>query len=491
MKFFKNLGGIANIRESFKTRHVKYGGYAALITLAVIIGLILLNLMMGQLSMQIDMTRGQIFTLSDQTLEILGQLESPVRIYGLWRPGQETFEVMEIMDVVNLYVSRSRNIIFEVLDPDRNPGFMMRYDRDRMGLPAGSLIIEGDMGFRILSPFDMFDFFNIGDLSVTDYMVERRITSAIIFVGTGVTPVIYELTGHDQIVTLAEMGFYDYFERENYDLRHVNLLLNDIPDDASVIILQGPNKDLTPLEVDKLLDYLDRGGRFLVMANYNAQDFTNLNNLLASYGIAYDYGIAIEMNPSYSAIDPRMILPDLSGHEITAALAIKERTPVLLMETASISEVATRRRETDIVPLMISSSNSFLRTDIDDLDADRLPSDVPGPLMLAAAVSYPGDQWRMSTDTDPQSRIVAFACPNFLAVGIMWGFDANLDVFMNAIGWLHDRPEQQSVRSRSHITRPVHMTFMQIMIFGIIFIAIIPLSFFGSGFVVWLRRRHL
>ena len=32
---------------------------------------------------------------------------------------------------------------------------------------------------------------------------------------------------------------------------------------------------------------------------------------------------------------------------------------------------------------------------------------------------------------------------------------------------------------------------LQIVIFGILFVAIIPLALFGAGLVTWLKRRHL
>ncbi|MCL2472243.1 MAG: GldG family protein, partial [Treponema sp.] len=102
MKGIKNIRGIANIRESLKTKQVKYGGYAALITIAVIAGLILVNLIVGQFSPQIDLTESKLYSLSDQTIQVLDQIKTPVTIYGLWKPGEES---PDIMAVVNLYLA--------------------------------------------------------------------------------------------------------------------------------------------------------------------------------------------------------------------------------------------------------------------------------------------------------------------------------------------------------------------------------------------------
>ena len=114
MKFkWKEVKGLKSIVESFRTRQVRYGGYAALITLAVIAGLILMNLIIGQFSPQIDMTESGIFTLTEQTLQVVDKVESPVIFYGLWRPGMEDPQLIQVMD---LYLARNRNIRLEVVD---------------------------------------------------------------------------------------------------------------------------------------------------------------------------------------------------------------------------------------------------------------------------------------------------------------------------------------------------------------------------------------
>ena len=478
------MKGIESIRESFKTRQVKYGGYAALITLAVIIGLILLNLMMGQFSPQIDMTASRLFSLSEQTTQLLGSINTPVKFYGLWRPGEEDNNVM---DVINLYVSKNSNITFELVDPDRNPGFVMRYDREQRGISRGSLIVEGAKGFRVIAPIDMYDFTQTqqGGRSVVAIAVERRITSALIFAGTGETPVVYELTGHNEI-PLSMLGLQETVERENFALRTLNLLLSDVPQDASAIIINNLMRDLTAAEAEKLLEYLGRGGRLLVLADYNIQDLTNLNDVLTSYGLQFNYGIVRETDPYYVAIDTRTAWPDLLEHDITVPLLDKTQTPVVLLEGMPLSILETRRRTIDVKPLMVSSPSAYLRTNLDDNSAMRVPSDIPGPHVFAAAVTDPS--WVQ--DGGSQARVVVIGAGNLLVLAIQ-GFDANRDLFMNSLTWLQDRPETISVRSKSLILLPMRMSLAQIILFGVLFIFVIPMAFFVTGFVNWLRRRHL
>jgi len=482
----KEIKAITSIRESFKTRQVKYGGYAALITLAVIIGLILINLLAGQFSPQVDLTSSRLFSLSEQTIQLLNNIKTPVKFYGLWRPGEES---QDIMTVVNLYLSKSRNISMEVIDPDRNPGFVARYDKDRKGISRGSLIVEGDKGFRIIGPYDMYDLTSnqSGGRSITGVAVERRITSALLFAGTGTTPVVYELTGHGEI-PLSAIGLAEAVERENFSLSPLNLLTSAIPSDASAIIINNPLRDLNPAEADKILDYLENGGRLLVLANYLIGEVSGMNQVLASYGLALQYGILHETDPYYVALDPRTEWPDLADHEITNPLADKTKTPVVLLEAMPISVLDTKRRTVEIKPLMLSSSSAFLRTNINDNSDARLPGDISGPFTLGVAVMDPS--WIDPNSPQPQARIVVIGCGSLLNIAVQ-GFDANRDLFLNSLTWLEDRPESISVRSKSLFILPMRLNLVQIIIFGLLFILVIPVAFFAGGFITWLKRRHL
>ena len=491
MKRNFKIGGFGNIRESFKTKQVKYGGYAAVVTLAVIAGLILLNLLVGSFSPQIDLTWSKRFSLSEQTLHALDRLTKPVKLYGLWQPGEED---PEVLDVINLYLARNKNITLELIDPDRNPGFVMRYDMDKRGIVRRSLIVEGDMGFRVIAPSEMYDFTEnqYGGTSVIGVAVERRITSAILFAGTGTTPVVYEMTGLDE-TPLALFGLHEILERDNFTLRQINLQLNPVPEDASVIVLHRPQRDLTGSEADKLLDYLDAGGRLFALVDYQIREYSNLNRVLASYGLRYEYGIVVELDPSYTVYEPRIVWPDIAEHDITVPLMNKERTPVILSEAMALAETETKRRTVEITPLMASSSRAILRTDLNDTATGGAPPSgeslgANGPHIFGAAVTDPS--WIDPNNPEPQARIVAIACGTLLHMYTQ-GFEANMDLFMNSLTWLGDKSENITVRSKSILTLPMRMNFLQVMIFGAVFIVVIPLCFFISGLVTWLKRRHL
>ena len=115
-----------------------------------------------------------------------------------------------------------------------------------------------------------------------------------------------------------------------------------------------------------------------------------------------------------------------------------------------------------------------------------MPSDIPGPLVLGAAIKDPS----LVQGNAPQARLVVIGSGSILILGAQ-AFEANKDLFMNSLTWLEDRPETISVRSKSLFLLPMRINLAQVIIFGLLFILIIPLAFFVAGFVTWLKRRHL
>jgi hypothetical protein len=475
---------VKKIKDSFKTRQVRYGGYAALITLAVIAGLILVNLIMGQFTPQLDLTDNRMFSLSEQTLQVVDSIDRPVTIYGLWQPGLDRGEITVVLD---LYLARNKNFTLNIVDPERNPGLVQRFDKDNQGISQGSLVVEGPKGFRVIPPSDMYDYTTTqsGGYNITGVAIERRLTSALLYVGTGETPVVYELTGHDEI-SLAGLGIQALIERENYALKPLNLLLADIPADASALILNTPRSDLSPGEAEKLLAYLDGGGRLLVLADYRVRELANLNQVFASYGFQFDYGVVIETDQARTAGNLLLVLPERGDHDIVNPLNEQE-SPIVLAQGMGISELPAKRRSIEFIPFLNTSGDSFLRTDISLGDPQKAASDVSGPVTMGVTVKDPS--WIQGTE--PQARIVAISCGLLEGISYYGQIPGNLDLFMNSLTWLEDRPESLSVRSKSLFVLPMRLNTLQMVIFGLLFVIISPLAFFAGGLVTWLKRRHL
>jgi hypothetical protein len=333
---------------------------------------------------------------------------------------------------------------------------------------------------------DLYDIdYSSGATNVTGIAVERRITGALLYTASGVTPQIYEILGHNE-VPLENLGMAQMIERENYVLKQLNLVQSSVPGDASAIILNGPRSDLLPGEVEKLLGYLEKGGRLLALVDFRIRELPNLNEFFSSYGIRFDYGVVIEQDQNYVIGTPFNVIPRFQENDITKPL-IENRSPVILPYAMGISALDTRRRTVKLEPFLFSSNASFLKRELNNNSTDQTFADGPGPVNMGVTVLDPE-----YAQNEPQARIVAISCGSLLEpVNAFQQIPGNIDLFMNSLTWLEDKPENLSVRSRSLFLLPMRMSGLHILVFGSVFMVLIPLGFFVSGFVVWMKRRHL
>src|SRR4030095_12503944 len=81
-------------------------------------------------------------------------------------------------------------------------------------------------------------------------------------------------------------------EQENYEVKSL-VLLEQIPDDASVVVVAGPERPLSPQEIATLDGWLKRGGRLLVLVGPR-EGGEALTKLLADWGAKLGNDIVID-----------------------------------------------------------------------------------------------------------------------------------------------------------------------------------------------------
>ncbi|MFW5684115.1 MAG: Gldg family protein, partial [Spirochaetota bacterium] len=256
-----------NLKEILTNPKVKYGGYAAIITFVVIVAVVVLNLLVQQLGWQIDMTERGVYTLSEQTRGILDELDEDVTIYVLAERGQEDPRIMEALD---RYDQASNRIRLETVDAEQNPAFVSRFDPEGEGLRNGSVIVASEDNFRAIQNFDLFSIDNRNPQApqILGLNVERRITNALIFVATGRTPIIYQMTGHGELDLGAGGSFGrlgEQFSNANFEVRTLNLAqAPQVPEDGSILAIVRPRTDISEPEAEKLVEFLSNGGKAFI-----------------------------------------------------------------------------------------------------------------------------------------------------------------------------------------------------------------------------------
>jgi len=468
------------LREVFKSQAVRYGGYASIMTVIGIAFIVIINLVVGRIPAQLDLTENRLFTLSDQSYATLDALEQDVTVYALYRSGGERRNVMEIL---RRYEAASPRVAVEVVDPDQNPTFADRYG-DGEDLSLGGVVVAGGERSRVIPQGDLLSY-SSRFRQVAGINVEREVTNAIAFLQTENVPVVYELAGHREL-TLSELNFEQRVEEENYRVESLNLVTEPaVPENAAILLVMGPQSDISEDEAGKIQEFLDAGGSALFMVDYGSGETPVLNSMLEVYGLRFQRGVIVEQRENFHTGNGVQLVPDIQEHPVTAPLN-ENRLLTVIPAAQPVEVTEVRRRDLELQPLFTTSDQAYLRRNLESGSLRREPEDSDGPFHVAVASSAPG-----ASQDEPTVRILAVGSTGLLApAGNMGLMQGNVELFRNSLAWLQNRGELISLSPKSTLEFPMQLTGIQRLIYTGIVVILIPLLAFAGGVVVWLRRRH-
>lgn len=484
MKRFKDGISVDKIRESFKDKKFKYGGYATLMTAIVLAILVVVNLVVDQISFKVDLTQNQIFSLSDQTKQILKNLDQEINIIGLYETGEENVLFDEILQK---YRAESKYINIDYVDPVKNPTFSSKYTKDGETLREGSYIVECGDRFKVIDNYDLFNYrtTQYGQWYAESLAVEQQITSAIHYVTAEELPTIYLVTGH------LEDGLpYDLrkqLELENYEIEELSLLTEEkVPEDADILMFISPKRDMTEDEAEKVRQYLENKGRAIFFMELVENELPNFEAVLKSYGVGLNKALVIEGDNSRYWQSPAWIIPKLETHDITRPMR-SNNMQVVTIGAQGVDILDVKKRTLEIEPLLTTSDNSWGKVDLTSTNIQKEEGDISGPFNIAVTVY--DKIWNEKTAEYEGAKLVVvgdaeFLNPQFASIG-------NADFVLNTLNWLQDEHESISIRPKNIVSEYLNINSFQILLFSGIVVILIPLIILGSGLVVWLRRRHL
>lgn len=457
----------------------KGGSYSLVITAVVLAILIVVNLFVAALptsATKYDISASKLYSITSNTKAVVNNLQQDITIYWIV---QADMEDAIIENLLGKYESLSPRIEVVKKNPDVYPPFAEQYtDED---VPNNSLIVESGERYRFISYDDLYET-ELDEYSYTyvtsGFDGEGAITSAIDYVVTEDLPQLYVLEGHGEAELPAT--FADSIEKENMEINSLSLLTVDaIPEDADAIVLYAPQSDLSAEEVAMLEDYADNGGKLLVMAGpVEGAALTNLNSLLAAYGVDIVDGIAIEGDRNHYAFGyPYILMPEMAASPITDSLIAENYYPILPL--AQGLHVGTGTKGI-VTALMTTSEAAFSKVAGFELDTyDYEEGDIDGPFTLAVSI-----------ETNGAGQIVWFSASHFLNdMYNAYSSGANVDLAMNALSSLIGEREAIAIRSKSLNYNYLTINDSTASTLKTLMIGVFPLVYLGIGIGVIVRKR--
>jgi len=476
------------INLNFKARHA---GMAAITNIAVLAGLILFNLLFQNIPAQWDMTRKKLFSLTDQTETLVKGINQDVMIYLLSKPGEEPKDILEVLQ---RYDSASPRIHLEIIDPDRNPTLISQYAEEGKSVQDSSVIITSGKYSRVINRIDMYSvsYTQQGQPQVLGMTIEQRVTSALSYVTTGKESHIYIMEGHKEL-TLKDLNLEDVIAKANFNAKSLNLLkMGKVPDDADVVAILSPQRDLTANETSALGSYLEKGGALFVSLDLTGADMKNLDGLLKRFNLEVIQGIVMER-------DTNRLLPGLGNNPLFFSPRMAEKSPVtdslkensldaFVFSSMGVKETEIKKRNLKFNPLLTSSNSSWIRTDLTNVSELKTSRDIPGPITVAASLA----ETNRDTGEEDGARIIILTSGRALSsLPGLGQIKANIEFFINSLNWLSNQKESINIPSKSLFRLPLQLNATQAWIYAALCVLLIPLLIIITGTIILIRRKNL
>lgn len=453
----------------------KSGSYALAVTAVVLAILIAVNILASVLPTaltKLDISSTKLYSITSSTKVVVNNLEKDVTIYWVVQSDKED-EVIE--NLLGKYESLSSHITVTKKNPDVYPTFTAQYtDED---VPNNSLIVECGEKSRYISYNDIY----LTDVDYTTYSYvysfdgEGAITSAIDYVISDELPKLYLLDGHGEAELPSE--FQTQIEKENMNLESFSLLNTDeIPEDADALLIYAPESDISDEEATLLEDYLEAGGKLLVIAGPTENGtLTNLYSVLESYGVEAADGLVVDTDREHYAFQqPYILLPDIQSNDITDPL-IEAKYYAIFPLAQGLTIMGS-----SATALLTTSDEAFSKAAGFQLDTyEKEDGDTDGPFAVAVSV-----------DTGSDGQLIWFSSNYFLEESYnAYSSGANLDLAMNALSALMGEREVVSIRSKSLSYNYLTISESAAAMLKTWIIGVIPAAFVLYGVFTVIDRR--
>lgn len=472
-------------KETINKKYLKNGSYSAAITVIFIAIIIVINLIIGKLPSkytQFDISEQKLYSIGEQTAEMLKDLDKDVTIYQVAQSGSEDENISKLLQ---RYEDESDHVKVELKDPVVNPKFVSEYTTDN--LSSNSLIVVCGDRNKIVNYNNIYESsidYNTYSYQTTGFDGEGQITSAIAYVTSEDLPILYTLEGHGEAT--LDSTIKEDIEKANMEIKSLNLLTEgSVPEDADCLLIESPTSDISEDERDAILEYLENGGKAMIFSDYTGNKLENFSAIMENYGVTTADGIVFEGDSQHYAMQmPYYLVPTINSAEAVSDVA-SAGYYVLAPYAQGIQKLEDVRDTVTIESLLTTSDSAYSKTNMNSDTHEKESDDVSGPFDLGVSITE-------TLDDDKETQIVYYSTANLLESQVnQMVSGGNEQLIMSSLKWMTDTEENTSVSipSKSMEVSRLTLTAYDASFWKICTIGLIPGVFLVAGFLIWLKRR--
>ena len=419
----------------------------------------------------LDMTRERAYSLSTLSLNQARSLQKPVTFTMFYGRGgaalQQRDRVYQLLEL--LKAANPAKITVDAVDPFRD---LPRYDALVKRVPAvdvtqgGGVVVDYGTGesveTEVVRTADLFDlpraatFDPDADQFKTAFKGEDAVTNALIRLRESIKAKVVFTSGHrepsiDDLDTgRSGLGVWrSRLAATGSEVLTVNLLTDDLPTDAALVVVVGPQSPFKPEEVLKLKAFATRRKPLLLLLGDVEE--TGLNDFLKDFQISLDRGFIVEPRLNYRDNPTAILVPIPSsrnpileplGNElviINRAAALTLLPPPTPSKGASLPVVEV---------LLRTSKESWNEPDLKAARGQKGPNNPSGPLAVGVAIVDRPPPGELVPGTP---RMVVLTGRYMADNAVLQLAPANLDLLMNAVNWLRGKAELGGIPAKTHV----------------------------------------
>ena len=436
---------------------------------------------------QLDCTSEKIYSLSEETKTKVGAMYKDISITLINYKDNNT-----VTDLINKYKELNKKIkVDEINDLAGRTDLMIKYS---LNATDSLIIISSGDKETTLTDTDLYtyDYSTYKQIDTT----EEAITNALVDVTSDIKHKVYFISNHMAYPQTAFTTIIEKIKADANEVEQVDLLTEgEVPDDCDVLVITTLKEDLLETERDMIVDYINNGGKLLLMCGANTSNITltNFNKVLDLYGIKFENGVVFEgkeekMLSGY----PDIIIEDMQANSITKngnmniKAAFIDAAPITMIDDSEKQEELGVKYE----KLLTTSDSAFIRTNLMITSEKHTSSDSEEGSYTVGVLAT------KTLDDDKTSKLILYSDEIFaMDMPIQLGnyqqatvyLYNNKDIVANAISYLNEREDTITIRKNTenvtyNVSKAQHNVIM-----AIIFIT--PAVIIAVGILVWIIRK--
>jgi gliding motility-associatede transport system auxiliary component len=408
-----------------------------------------------------DLTQSSRNTLTQQTRDVLTKLTGPIKVtvFATRQP-----EVRKpVQEFFASYQRVKPDLTVTLVDPREEPKLAQA-----AGIRAdGESVIE----------------YNQKSEHLTEYN-EQSLVNLLMRLARAGERLAMALEGHGERrltgVANHDLGeFGKQLSARGFKTNALNLAIaQEVPANASMLLIANPQVELQPAEVAKITQYVQKGGNLLWLID--TEPLRGLQPIAEALGLTLGPGTVVDPDAARVNAAPTIAVSASYGrHPVTDNFRLNTIYP--FARQIGVNEKGGEGSEWKVARLVDVAPRGWVEMGkLDGSIAFDKARDVPGPVTIAVALER--------TVGDRVQRVVVVGNGHFLSNQFL-GNGGNLELGVNMVNWLAGDDALITIQPRPARDSSLELGrgAQYVILFG--FLVFLPLAFVSTGILVWWRRR--